>query len=75
MSVMVTFTPLAAQPVCDKIVHILPTVDAGVGPTQGSTQPKAFGHSDGVIVHAQTQCRNGLNVEPCSDSQAVEASR
>ena len=55
MSVMATFTPSTAQSVCGKIVHFLPTVDARVGPTQGSTQPKC-GHSDVVVIHAQPQC-------------------
>ena len=66
MSVMATFTPSTAQSMCGKIVHLLPTVDAGVGSTQESTQLKACGHSDGVVIHAQPQCQNGQNVEPCS---------
>ena len=60
---------------CGKIVHLLPTVDAGVGPTQESTQLKACGTLMVLSSMLSPSVKMGRMLSHAPDSLAVEASR
>ena len=51
VAVMTSLTPLTAEPVSGKTVHLISTVVAGVGSAQGGTQAEAHRYPNGVVIH------------------------
>ena len=57
--VTAAFTLTTAKAIRFKTVFLLSVVVACVGPAKGSTQIKACCYSDSVIIHTQTEWRDG----------------
>ena len=51
VAVMASLTPLTAEPVSGKTVHLISTVVAGVGSAQGGTQAEAHRYPNCVVIH------------------------
>ena len=62
MAVMAAHTPTAAKAMSGEMVHFRATILASVGPAKGSPKPEANCHPDSVIIHSETEGRDGQGI-------------
>ena len=62
VAMMEAHTPMAAEAMSGKMVHFRATMLASMETAKGNPKPEANCHPDSVIIHSETEGRDGQGI-------------